>query len=89
MPLDPVADKWRAFGWQVLEIDGHNVRQILEALDELPNMHSRPTVIIAHTIKGKGVSYMENKNTWHGKAPSDAQYAKALAELAEPEVVHD
>lgn len=86
MPLDPVADKWRSFGWHVLEIDGHNMRQILEAFDEVSNIHARPTVIIAHTIKGKGVSYMENKNTWHGRAPSDEELTQALAELADAEV---
>lgn len=85
MPLDPLADKWRAFGWHVLEIDGHNLRQVLEALDEVPKLHAKPTVIIAHTIKGKGVSYMENKSTWHGRAPTPEQYDQAMAELAEPE----
>ena len=86
MPLDPVVEKWRAFGWHVLEIDGHNMRQILEALDEVPKIHARPTIILAHTIKGKGVSFMENKNAWHGKAPSPEQYEQAMAELADPEV---
>lgn len=86
MPLDPMVDKWRAFGWHVLEIDGHNMRQVLEALDEVPKLHTKPTVIIAHTIKGKGVSYMENQNAWHGRAPSKEQYEQAMAELADPEV---
>jgi len=86
MPVEPVVDKWRAFGWHVLEIDGHNLRQILDALDEVPKRHARPTVIVAHTIKGKGVSYMENKSTWHGRAPTKEQYELAMAELADPEV---
>ncbi len=86
MPVEPVVDKWRAFGWHVLEIDGHNLRQILEALDEVPKRHGRPTVIVAHTIKGKGVSFMENRNTWHGRAPTKEQYEQAMAELADPEV---
>jgi transketolase len=86
MPLGSVADKWRSFGWHVKEIDGHNMRQILEALDEVRKIHSQPTIIIAHTIKGKGVSYMENKNIWHGRAPTPQEYEQAMAELAEPEV---
>ncbi len=81
MPLEPFADKWRAFGWAVLEIDGHNMGQVLDALDAVENIHDRPTVIIAHTTKGKGVSYMENDSRWHGVAPNPAEYAQALAEL--------
>ena len=81
MPLQPVADKWRAFGWHVLEIDGHNVRQILEALDMARNIHDRPTAIVAHTTKGKGVSFMENKSAWHGRPPNDEEYAQAMHEL--------
>jgi transketolase len=81
MPLEPFADKWRAFGWAVLEINGHSIRQVLEALDLAAEIHDRPTVIIAHTTKGKGVSFMENDSSWHGVAPNDAQYAQALAEL--------
>ena len=81
MPMEPVADKWRSFGWHVVEIDGHNMRQILEALDDVPKRHGKPTVIVAHTVKGKGVSFMENKNTWHGKLPSEKEHAQALADL--------
>jgi len=81
MPLDPLADKWRAFGWEVLEINGHNVRQVLEALDTAEEIHDRPTVILAHTTKGKGVSFMENRSAWHGVPPDEEQYARALAEL--------
>jgi len=81
MPMEPLADKWRAFGWAVLEVDGHNVRQVLEALDMADAVHDRPTVIVAHTIKGKGVSFMENDAHWHGVAPDEAQYAQAMAEL--------
>lgn len=87
MPLEPVADKWRAFGWHVLEIDGHNIRQILEALDLVTKIHARPTIVIARTIKGKGISFMENKSMWHGRAPTKEQYEQAMAELAEPEVI--
>lgn len=81
MPLEPVVEKWRAFGWHTLELDGHNMRQVLEALDEAVDIHDAPTVLIAHTTKGKGVSYMENRSTWHGKAPTREQYEQALAEL--------
>jgi transketolase len=81
MPLAPLETKWHAFGWAVLTVDGHNVRQILEAIDTAGEIHDRPTVIIAHTTKGKGVSFMENSASWHGAAPDDAQYAQAVAEL--------
>ena len=81
MPLEPFVDKWRAFNWSVLEVHGHNIRQVLEALDMAEEIHDRPTVIVAHTTKGKGVSFMENDARWHGVAPDDAQYARAVAEL--------
>jgi len=83
MPLESLTDKWRAFNWEVLEINGHNMRQVLEALNAVTEIHDRPTVIIAHTTKGKGVSFMENDSRWHGVAPDDKQYAQALAELRE------
>lgn len=79
--IEPVADKWRAFGWHVLEIDGHNMREVLDSLDATGHFHGRPTMIIAHTVKGKGVSFMEYTHAWHGKAPSRAEYDAALAEL--------
>jgi transketolase len=82
MPLEPLAEKWRAFNWATLEINGHDVRQVLEALDTASEIHDRPTVIIAHTTKGKGVSFMENDARWHGIAPDEAQYAQARAELS-------
>jgi len=81
MPLEPIADKWRAFGFSVIEINGHNLRQILEALDLALEIHSAPTVIIAHTTKGKGVSFMENTAKWHGAVPNDDEFALAQAEL--------
>ncbi len=83
MPLEPILDKWRSFGFAVLEIHGHNVLQILEAFDEALDIHSRPTVILAHTTKGKGVSFMENSAKWHGGVPTDAQYQAAHRELQE------
>ncbi|MHB0878406.1 MAG: transketolase [Anaerolineae bacterium] len=81
LPMEPMVDKWRAFNWAVIEIDGHNVRQILEALDEAAHIHDRPTVIIAHTTKGKGCSFMEGQSKWHGRAPNDTELACALEEL--------
>jgi transketolase len=81
MPLEPLIEKWRAFNWAVLEINGHNLRQVLEALDTASEIHSQPTIIVAHTTKGKGVSFMEDRSYWHGVAPSDAQLAQAVAEL--------
>ena len=79
--LEPLADKWRAFNWAVREIDGHDMVQILSALDWARSANGRPAVIIARTVKGKGVSFMENNPRWHGKAPGDEEAALALAEL--------
>lgn len=79
--LEPFADKWRAFGWRVLEIDGHDHCQISAALDVVPDDDGRPTVVIARTVKGKGVSFMENALEWHYRAPDETQLHKALAEL--------
>jgi len=81
MTISPLADKWRAFGWRVLEIDGHNMAEILKALSTSQKTKARPTVIIARTVKGKGVPFMENVTKWHSGAPSKAQFEQALAEL--------
>jgi transketolase len=81
MSIAPLADKWRAFGWQVLEIDGHNMAEILDALSLSHKPNGRPAVIIARTIKGKGVSFMENEAKWHSGAPSRSEFEKAIAEL--------
>ncbi len=81
MPLEPLADRWKAFNWHVVEINGHNTRQVIEALDLTSEIHSQPTIIIAHTTKGKGVSYMENDSKWHGAVPKPDQYEQALTEL--------
>jgi transketolase len=81
LDLSPLADKWRAFGWSVREIDGHDHEHIHAALQAVPFESGRPSLVIAHTIKGKGVSYMENALAWHYKSPDDAQLAAALAEL--------
>lgn len=81
MDIEPVADKWRAFNWHVIEIDGHRFEEILAALDDAEATKGRPTMIIAHTIKGKGVSFMEGTSAWHGKAPSREEAEEAIAEL--------
>lgn len=81
MPVEPLADKWRAFGWEVVEIDGHDMEQIVHTLEWAREFRGRPVMIIAHTIKGKGVSFMENQVVWHGKAPCREEAEQALREL--------
>lgn len=81
MPIEPVTDKWRAFGWHVLEIDGHDMAAVVQALEEAKAHSDEATIIIANTVKGKGVSYMENICEWHGKAPSREQAEVALEEI--------
>ena len=85
LDMEPVADKWRAFGWLVKEIDGHSHREIYEAIEWARTSQSAPSIIIAHTIKGKGVSFMENNNHFHGVAPTKDETARALKELGENE----
>ena len=82
MTLEPFADKWRSFGWKVIEIDGHDFDQILAAFQQAALVEGQPTVIIAHTIKGRGVSFMENNSEFHGKAPTPEEAERALKELA-------
>ncbi len=81
LDLDPLAGKWAAFGWGVKEIDGHDFSQLVETLANLPVQQGKPSCVIAHTIKGKGVSFMENQVLWHYRAPNDEEYRQALAEL--------
>ncbi len=81
MDINPIGDKWRAFGWEVIEIDGHDIAQISSAIDKADGIKDKPVMIWAHTTKGKGVSFMENKAGWHGVAPSAEQLEQALAEL--------
>jgi len=80
--LEPLAEKWRSFGWEAQEIDGHEFEPIVNALDRLPFQQGKPSVIIAHTVKGKGVSFMENKLLWHYKFLDEEEYNKALQELS-------
>lgn len=79
--LEPVRAKWECCGWHVIEIDGHDVRLVLDAYDEAERVKGKPTLILAHLIKGKGVSFMEGEPAWHGKAPSKEELEKALKEL--------
>ena len=81
MPLRSLAEKWKAFGWSVIEIDGHDMEQVVDALITAGMELDEPTVIIAKTVKGKGVSYMENIVEWHSGAPTKEQFEKALDEL--------
>lgn len=82
LPNEPIADKWRAFGWNVIEIDGHNMEEILEALDKAEEFKGKPTAIVAHTVKGKGISFAENQVGFHNRALTKEEYDKALEELA-------
>ena len=81
MNLEPLVAKWQAFGWHTIEIDGHNIKEILSAYEEAKNIKEKPTIIIAHTIKGKGVSFMENVVDFHGRAPTKEEAEQALKEL--------
>ena len=81
MNLEPVIAKWQAFGWHTIEINGHAMKEILAAYDEAKTIKGKPTIIIAHTIKGKGVSFMENVVDFHGRAPTKEETEIALKEL--------
>ncbi|MDX2226063.1 MAG: transketolase [Verrucomicrobiae bacterium] len=81
MAMDPLRAKWESFGWACHEIDGHNLSEILGAFSKFPDPHGRPTVIVAHTVKGKGVSFMEDDNNWHYRSPSAEEVEKARVEL--------
>ena len=80
--IEPIGDKWRAFGWEVIEIDGHDMPAILSGIDRAVAVKGKPCLIWAHTVKGKGVSFMENKASFHGLTPTQDELAKALLELS-------
>ena len=82
--LEPLADKWRAFGWSVREFDGHDMEAIVDTLDALPTAPDQPSLLIAHTVKGKGVSFAEDTYLWHNNAVGEEVYEKAMAELGGP-----
>ncbi|HLA00815.1 MAG TPA: transketolase [Thermodesulfovibrionales bacterium] len=79
--IEPVASKWAAFGWNVIDIDGHDMKEILDALDDAETVKGKPSIILAHTIKGKGVSFFEGKVEYHGMAPTPEELEKALKEM--------
>jgi transketolase len=81
MALEPFADKWRAFGWHAHEIDGHDIPKLLDTLQQFPSASQKPTAIIAHTVKGKGVSFMEDDNNWHYRIPTAEEVVLAKREL--------
>ena len=81
MPSEPLDKKFEAFNWNVISIDGHDFFQLADALKKAKETKDKPTVILMHTVKGKGVSFMENQAGWHGKAPNAEQYALAMSEL--------
>ena len=81
MKIEPLTEKWKAFGWNVIDIDGHNMEQIVDALDEAEGVKGKPTVIVARTVKGKGVSFFEGKAEYHGITPTKEEQEKALKEL--------
>ena len=81
MPTEPIVAKWKAFNWHTIEIHGHNMAEVLDALDRADEVHGLPAVVIARTTKGKGVSFMENSPQWHGGIPDDHQFQIALAAL--------
>lgn len=83
MSLEPLSDKWKSFGWEVIEVDGHDHEQLYSILKNTPLKFGKPTLIIAHTIKGKGVSFIENKVEWHHRVPTDEELAKAIEELSQ------
>jgi transketolase len=84
--LNPLAEKWRAFGWQVVEVDGHDYDDLQRVLRSAPQVLGKPTCIIANTVKGRGVSFMENSPKWHHRVPSDAELAAAVDELMKDEL---
>jgi len=81
MPIEPLVEKWRAFNWEVFEINGHDMSQIVNTIEVAQEVLGKPTMIIAHTIKGKGISFMENQCDWHGKAPNKEEFEMAMNEL--------
>ena len=81
MALEPILDKWQAFGWHVQDVDGHDFGQIKLALSNARDEETRPSVIVAHTVKGKGVSFMEDDNNWHYRTPNNDELKRAMVEL--------
>ena len=80
--LNNIKEKWEAFGFNVIEADGHSIENLIESFEKAKENKNKPSIIIAKTVKGKGISFMENKAEWHGKAPSEEEYKKAMEELS-------
>lgn len=80
--IEPLANKWESFGWYTIQCDGHSIEELLEAFNEAKSVKQKPIVIIAHTVKGKGISFMENNLLWHYRAPNEEEYKKALEEIS-------
>lgn len=87
MPMENMDKRWKAFGWEVLEVDGHNIGELLDAFDKAKSLKGKPICVIANTVKGKGVSFMENVCNWHGMPPDDEQYEIAMNELTRGEAI--
>ncbi|MDP6953771.1 MAG: transketolase [Alphaproteobacteria bacterium] len=85
LSLEPVTERWRTFGWAVREIDGHDMGEVVDALDALPYSETAPSALVAHTVKGKGASFAEDSHLWHNNVVDEEVYAKALAELEDAE----
>ena len=85
MPIQPLAKKWSAWGWEVLLVNGHSIIELNDAFEKAQQVKDKPTVILAHTVKGKGVSFMENQSLWHGNVPNAEQLHQAMVELGEVE----
>ena len=83
MALQPLADKWRSFGWTAHEIDGHNMKQIVDVMSRIPDGSGAPVAVVAHTVKGKGVSFMEDDNNWHYRIPTLDEVRAAWRELGQ------
>ncbi|MBQ9031769.1 MAG: transketolase [Parasporobacterium sp.] len=81
MPIEPIEDKWKAFGWKTFRVDGHDTSELVEALNEAKKVKGCPSVVIADTVKGKGISYMENVTTWHAGSVTQEQYEQGMKEL--------
>ncbi len=81
MNIEPIEEKFKSFGWHIINIDGHSFEEIIGAIDEAKSVKGKPTMVVAKTVKGKGVSFMEDQAGWHGKAPSEEETRKALDEL--------
>lgn len=89
MPIEPMADKWKAFNWHVIEIDGHSFTEIIEAFKTAQTVHDRPTAILARTIPGKGVSYMENNYLWHSRPYKEGEVEQAIKDLTKDYAIHN